>query len=65
MKKTVLSTLDIFGSSTKMITTKNVLYFIIFYEKVSRPRWPPGGGYLTREVTGVCGKALHTLYPVA
>ena len=25
----------------------------------------PGGGYLTREVTGVCGKALHTLYPVA
>ena len=24
-----------------------------------------GGGYLAREVTGVCGKSLHTLYPVA
>ena len=24
-----------------------------------------GGGYLTREVTGICGKYLHTLYPVA
>ena len=23
------------------------------------------GGYLTREVTGVCGKPLNTLYPVA
>ena len=25
----------------------------------------PGGGYLTREVTGVCGKPFNTLYPVA
>ena len=25
---------------------------------------PMGGEYLTREVTGVCGKHLHTLYPV-
>ena len=24
-----------------------------------------GRGYLTKEVTGVCGKPLNTLYPVA
>ena len=28
-------------------------------------RFVPGGGvYLTKEVTRVCGKSLHTLYPV-
>ena len=26
---------------------------------------PGGGGYLTKEVTGVSGKSLHTLYSVA
>ena len=34
-------------------------------DEVSCEVRPRGGGYLTREVTGVCGKALHTLYPVA
>ena len=34
-------------------------------EEISALRLPNPGGYLTREVTGVCGKSLHTLYPVA
>ena len=37
-----------------------ILFFLSNLKKLQ-----PGGGYLTREVTGVCGKALHTLYPVA
>ena len=36
-----------------------------FKNRVKIEFLPGGGGFLTREVTGVCGKALHTLYPVA
>ena len=49
---------------TKIPLLRNARKRLKLLDKVIR-NLPGGGGYLTREVTGVCGKSLHTLYPVA